>query len=132
MKKRKKKTKKNPLFNIDKSIYDYWVYTGTSNPSKIWYSTTSNPNTWGGNQPDTYNWITRKIKWRDIKRAVATAKVALRDLWTITRDFLLIRSRSFYDLTPSITLSTSSTSGSTVKLLPSSYVITRKGKKKKS
>lgn len=103
MKKRKKPS-------INKATYEFWVNNTAGNDTGL-YTT------------NTYHWATRRVKWHDIRKASDVARIALRDLWTITRDFLLIRSRSFYESSPSFTFSLSSTSGCTDKPAPSSNVI---------
>lgn len=64
-------------------------------------------------------WTTRRVIWQDVKSS-------LWNLLTITRDCLLIRSRSFSEKPNSVTFSTTSANGCTVKLVPSSVDSTTK------
>lgn len=114
MKKRKTRKKKDPLFNIDKSTYNYWLDSRTSNPSKIKYSIVNEAHNFP-NDSDTKWYITntpiyiyRRVIWRDVKNN-------LQNLLTIMRDFLLDKSRSFLENSDSVSSLTSSTSGCMVK-----------------
>lgn len=68
---------------------------------------------WGATPWGNSDYIYRRVQWNDVKEN-------LLNLLTITKDFLLIKSRSF--LKNSTSTSASSTSGCTVKLVPSSNV----------
>lgn len=69
----------------------------------------------------------RRVRWQDLQKAGQKARRELWNLLTTMKDFLLIRSRSF--VVNSTSTSSSSANGSVVKLVPSSYGMTRKGNK---
>lgn len=75
---------------------------------------------WGGNDPVIYNvsWgptysTNRRVIWQDVKNS-------LWSLWTIMKDYLQTKSRSFYENSGSRSASANSTTGCTAKLAPSS------------
>lgn len=107
-------------------LNNYVFTSGTVIPQRISYSTISDPDSFLDTVKIYYQ---RRIQWQDLRKAVQNLANELKNVLITMKDFLLIRSRSFSQ--NSASTSTSSTSGYTVKLLPSSSGTMKKARKKR-